>query len=868
MNWCGMTQEGYILMPVALAIALIGASVFLLGREGGVALQLSAGGGQAAEVRYVAEAGLAHVDWLTQNSGCTGYPALADVSFDTAGGAHSYSASVTPDHGSPVSISATGTLDDGTSRTLVRSEVEVFSGPITETLPLGEAGMDTYVNAQAKTTNYGVAAQFGIDSGGAHDYYALLQIDPAAVPDGPQLLSAQLQLYMESFGGNSNAKFTAYRLLEPWTEGTGDGTRSDDGATHTTSDGATPWSWPANYDSANPVATAAVNAALSGWHTWDVTPLMEGWRDGTYPNHGLVIIGNNQVRDAFFASDESPSEALRPRLEIIYACPCGGDPGSAMILQPGPIAGQDTYLFDGQPSINFGTGDRVYVSGKFNRMHHGLLRFDLSGIPAGATIDSAILELNLEGISSTNTGTVSVHRLTRSWSESQATWSIYSTAAFWTSPGGDYDPTPVATTGIDIAALGPRQWDVTPLVEAWVSGSENNNGLLLTASSEIDSAKFTSSDGVVDTARPKLAITYSCPCGTDCSAPPPPKIYRDEFNSMICDPAVDYAGSDGTLDWSPWPWSEVGEGTDSCLGGIKLKEDLAEPRLFLSDATKQIARQADLSGLSSATLSFDYRRESLGSSDDALYVMVWGVPAVIGFLGPIAGPGTDAEYQTASFDISAFISPTTTIQFRASGLAGSSDAFYIDNVQIDETDLGGGAVVLESPATLGPVADAGLYESFKNTNFGSDTQLQVGKDGKVQQSLLRFDITGLPADATVTSARLRLYVEGAAASLPSLAVGAYRATGIWEELTVTFTSFAGQFDPAQLTQAVVPISPGWVEWALPVGLIHEWRDEVNPNHGLLLKFEGNDKNNTVMFASRENATLDWRPQLVLEFTQP
>lgn len=135
----------------------------------------------------------------------------------------------------------------------------------------------------------------------------------------------------------------------------------------------------------------------------------------------------------------------------------------------------------------------------------GLLRFDLSDIPAGATIRSATLYLNsVDG----NRGHVnSVYRVTTEWNEGTATWNDP-----WNTPGGDFDGQALITT-FEIGAMGCAiPVDLTSLVTSWVEGGYANYGILITASGPRSVAHYVSKEDTVNPAlRPQLVVTYELP---------------------------------------------------------------------------------------------------------------------------------------------------------------------------------------------------------------------------------------------------------------------------------------------------------------------------------------------------------------------
>ncbi|MDO9413984.1 MAG: FecR domain-containing protein [Pseudolabrys sp.] len=210
----------------------------------------------------------------------------------------------------------------------------------------------------------------------------------------------------------------------------------------------------------------------------------------------------------------------------------------------------------------------------------------------------------------------------------------------------------------------------------------------------------------------------------------------DQFGSQS------YGSNSGTANWTG-SWVEYEHGYTSnpaTTGEIQVKSDPAGDagnfRLFLSDddyesdVADTIQRTADLSGASTATLKFDYRREiQYGDPDDVVYV--WASSDGINFtiIGKIGATGygtsTDSEYQQFSFDISGYISSSTTIRFSVDDSVDNDDWFYIDNVKIEYAAAalnyveGGPGVAISSPATKITDGDGTQLQSatIKIANF-------------------------------------------------------------------------------------------------------------------------------------------------------
>jgi hypothetical protein len=144
----------------------------------------------------------------------------------------------------------------------------------------------------------------------------------------------------------------------------------------------------------------------------------------------------------------------------------------------------DTTIMRGTPDMNWGNmasmrlgydygGCDDSVNGEVAR---GLVRFDLSSIPAGAEIVEARLHVYFlrscyfQGHSQART--VTIYRTKSSWSEGTVTWQGrpgYAESYGW------------ASVGVTESSLGWHSMDVTNLVRKWVDGTSSNFGLTIRA---------------------------------------------------------------------------------------------------------------------------------------------------------------------------------------------------------------------------------------------------------------------------------------------------------------------------------------------------------------------------------------------------
>jgi hypothetical protein len=156
--------------------------------------------------------------------------------------------------------------------------------------------------------------------------------------------------------------------------------------------------------------------------------------------------------------------------------------------------------------------------------------------------------------------------------------------------------------------------------------------------------------------------------------------FRDNFD------ARSFSGSDGTLTWAT-DWLEVGESDGPTGGDVQVTNDTSNYQLRTQDndnGGEGVQREADLSGATSATLNYEYRRNGLDRTSDYTAVEV----SANGAAGPWVelarhdGSGNDTSYQSASHPITDYISTNTRIRFKTSSGMGRTDMVWFDNIEI------------------------------------------------------------------------------------------------------------------------------------------------------------------------------------------
>lgn len=170
-------------------------------------------------------------------------------------------------------------------------------------------------------------------------------------------------------------------------------------------------------------------------------------------------------------------------------------------------ASADTYISIGFPNTNFGT-DTTFVVGS---SRFGLIKFDLSAIPANATINEAILDMTSD---SGAASTIVFYRLVRDWVETEATYNIAETGTNWGTAGAlntttDYNSTSLGTMAFSSAADEKQTLDITATVQNWVDLTNPNYGLKIALSS--GSAKLYHSLDAGNNLGAHLFVDYTYP---------------------------------------------------------------------------------------------------------------------------------------------------------------------------------------------------------------------------------------------------------------------------------------------------------------------------------------------------------------------
>ncbi len=206
-----------------------------------------------------------------------------------------------------------------------------------------------------------------------------------------------------------------------------------------------------------------------------------------------------------------------PALAVVPApAPAAAPAAGALtceVLQPAASVGADAYIKQDKQDERRGGDNELRVKTESGKLNRSLLRFDLSGLPAGSLIASATLSLWVKEVRDGN-ATINAHKLTNSWTEAEVTWKARDKAAnqLWSTLGGDYNAVLIDSEAVvkDVKNYWAL-WNLTAAAQDWLTNPAANYGVILESpvTSPKNETKFKSSDDGTASQRPNLEICYS-----------------------------------------------------------------------------------------------------------------------------------------------------------------------------------------------------------------------------------------------------------------------------------------------------------------------------------------------------------------------
>ena len=176
--------------------------------------------------------------------------------------------------------------------------------------------------------------------------------------------------------------------------------------------------------------------------------------------------------------------------------------------------------------------------------------------------------------------------------------------------------------------------------------------------------------------------------------------------------------------------------------------------------------------------------------------------AVTAAWSKVSGPGAVTFGNASAVDTTVSFSQTGTYVLRLT--ANDGELLSSDDVTL--------TVNAGTPVTVdfGPEADTYIYQSFPSTQYGSATSVAVGGSPNRREIYLRFNVTGLPAGATVTDAKLIVVASnGSAVSGGGGMIRRFASTvEQWNEMQPTWNDPLSGSDASGDLSSLGPVSIG------------------------------------------------------------
>ena len=213
---------------------------------------------------------------------------------------------------------------------------------------------------------------------------------------------------------------------------------------------------------------------------------------------------------------------------------------------------------------------------------------------------------------------------------------------------------------------------------------------------------------------------------------------RDQFNS------TSYSSNDGTQSWSG-AWIET-DAAGAGPGGGSIQISSNELRFDVDTIGDQIAREVDLSAATSATLTFSFNNTLTGTDQVELLVSNDGGGSYVTLPNGVFSSALNIGSGDLSFDLSAFASSNTRIQFLVTN-TGGNDRLYIDNLQITYTTATSATSADTETATI-------TVTSVNDAPAGTSTTVTTAEDTSHVFTVANFGFTDVDAGAFLTAVRI------------------------------------------------------------------------------------------------------------------
>jgi Bacterial Ig domain/Secretion system C-terminal sorting domain len=259
--------------------------------------------------------------------------------------------------------------------------------------------------------------------------------------------------------------------------------------------------------------------------------------------------------------------------------------------------------------------------------------------------------------------------------------------------------------------------------------------------------------------------------------------------------------------------------------------------------------------------------------------------------GPANGKVSVNTDNTITYLPNADFAGTDNFTYRLVNSVGYSKTAIV-TVTVTNDACDGGTYVTAAGSsgsyTQTPLKDSYIDQQNTGNNWGVTTTIVAdNRATRLDRPLLQFSLTGIPVNATITAANVKL-VTTSTSNTTSYPLSLHRVTNAWDEGTannaagicnwinraagpLAWTTAGGDFNatPEATTNVTGIATYNWTGGTMNT-LVQNWVSGANTNNGMLLKYdvETGGATNNKTFASLQNATAASRPLLTFSWTTP
>ena len=370
--------------------------------------------------------------------------------------------------------------------------------------PDATSGKDAFISDNVPTSGQGNSTEFNAASwtisGTPLKIRGIIDFDLSGIPNGASIQSAVLTLYNNpnSQNGNANGQHVnsntsnaafLQRVTSPWTENVS-------------------WNAQPTTTTLNQV-TLPQNTDPFQNYQLDVKLLLQDILANPSQGYGFLLKLQDETpyKLLAFASSDHPNASLRPKLEITYSY--------CITLQPNATNGKDAFISDNVPNSGQGNSTEFNaaawtISGIPLKIR-GLIDFNLSSVPSGATIESAVLTLynnpnsqngnaNGQHVHSSGSNASYLRRITSPWIEN-VSWNNQPSTTTLNQVLLPQDSNPYQNYSVDVKFL----------IQDIIANPAQGYGLMLELQNEspFRLLAFASSDHPNANLHPKLEVCYT-----------------------------------------------------------------------------------------------------------------------------------------------------------------------------------------------------------------------------------------------------------------------------------------------------------------------------------------------------------------------